>query len=262
MGIYDLMMLAVLAGSILFGLWKGLAWQIASVASIFVSYFVALNFRGPLSSWISASEPWNRFAAMLILFLGTSLIIWMGYGYMKQTIERMRLRGFDSQAGAILGALKGVLLCMLVTLFAVTLFGSRVRSAVVASRSGGYIASAINRFNSTVPIEIHAILDQHVQQFNQNLVEQQPDFLRKSEQKFEEKLETVRGYFELPSRSRSTPPAQDQFREFNQPSQNASFQPPAADPNYVPPERRTVGDELFDAASQAGRRIINDNLNR
>ena len=57
MGIYDLMMLAILAGSILFGLWKGLAWQVASLASIFVSYFVALNFRGPLSGWISASEP-------------------------------------------------------------------------------------------------------------------------------------------------------------------------------------------------------------
>lgn len=262
MGIYDLMMLAIVAGSILFGLWKGLAWQVASLASIFVSYFVALNFRGPLSGWISASEPWNRFAAMFILFLGTSLIIWMGYGYMKQTIQRMQLRGFDSQAGAILGAVKGVLLCMLITLFAVTLFGSRVRSAVVASRSGGYIASAINRFNSTVPHELHAVLDGHVQQFNQNLDEQQPGFLPESDRKFEQKLETVRGYFKIPARSNSAPAgSENDFNGFDQRTQNVGVQP-GSDPNYRPPETRTFGDELFDAATQAGRKVIDNNFNR
>ena len=58
MGIYDLLMLAVMVGCIMFGLWKGFAWQVASIAAIFVSYFVAMIFRGPLSGYISVSEPW------------------------------------------------------------------------------------------------------------------------------------------------------------------------------------------------------------
>src|SRR5690349_18392900 len=41
---YDIIMLAVLAGSTLFGFAKGMAWQMASLASLFLSYFVALNF--------------------------------------------------------------------------------------------------------------------------------------------------------------------------------------------------------------------------
>ena len=204
MSVYDLLMLAVLAGAILFGLWKGLAWQIASLASIFVSYFVALNFRGQLSTWISASEPWNRFAAMLILFLGTSLIIWMGYGYLKNSIQRLRLRGFDAQAGALLGAVKGVLLCMLITLFGVTLFGENTRSAVIASRSGGYIAAGINRLNALIPDEIHQILDPHIQQFNQQLASDDPQFLSNSQNKLDQKLQTFRGQFQLPARDENS----------------------------------------------------------
>ena len=41
---YDIVMLIVLALAIVWGAWKGLAWQIASLASIVLSYMVALNF--------------------------------------------------------------------------------------------------------------------------------------------------------------------------------------------------------------------------
>ena len=38
---YDIFMLAVLVITTIWGLWKGLAWQLASLGSIFLSYFVA-----------------------------------------------------------------------------------------------------------------------------------------------------------------------------------------------------------------------------
>src|SRR6478736_608756 len=68
---YDILMLVVLGLAIVWGAWKGLAWQVASIASIGLSYFVALHFRLPLSNLINASPPWNIFVSMLILFLGT-----------------------------------------------------------------------------------------------------------------------------------------------------------------------------------------------
>jgi len=199
MSMYDILMLAVMVGAILFGFWKGLAWQIASISSIVVSYLVAMTFRSQLATYISAAEPWNQFAAMLILFLGTSLIIWAFYGYLKSTIHRFRLNSFDTQVGGILGAGKGLILCMLITLFAVTLFGSEIRQAVVASRSGGYLAAAVNRMNSIVPQEIHLVLDPHVQKFNQNLNETDPNFLPASEQKLNEKLQVFHGTFQEPA---------------------------------------------------------------
>ena len=270
MSIYDLMMLAVMIGCIFFGLWKGLAWQVASVAAIIVSYFVALNFRYSLAPYISVSEPWNRFAAMLILFLGTSLVVWMGYGYLKQTIERWRLRGFDAQAGAILGAFKGVAVCMLVTMFAVTVFGSSVRNAVVTSRSGGYIAGAINRFHSMVPDEIHAVLDSHVQTFNNNLETQKPGFVQDSQQKLDNGFQTIRGTFRLPQ---SSPNNQVNAPVGNAPINNGGAFPSggsfptggagqAAGSDYTPPQVRTFGDRVFDAAKEAGRNYIDENLSR
>ena len=67
MEIYDIIMLVVLLGATLFGAWKGLAWQVASLGAIVASYFVALNYRDEVAELISAKQPWNVFAAMLIL---------------------------------------------------------------------------------------------------------------------------------------------------------------------------------------------------
>ena len=41
---YDIVMIVVLAGATLFGFWKGMAWQIASLASLVLSTFVAWHF--------------------------------------------------------------------------------------------------------------------------------------------------------------------------------------------------------------------------
>ena len=121
MEIYDIIMLVILAGAAIFGAIKGFAWQLASIASIVVSYFVAYRFREPFSESIQAEPPWNRFLAMLILFIGTALVIWVGFRMISKSIDRMKLREFDRQIGALFGLAKGGLYCILITLFAVTL---------------------------------------------------------------------------------------------------------------------------------------------
>ena len=166
MAIYDILMLIIFIGAILFGFRKGLFWQIASVAAIFVSYFVAITFPDLLASRISAQAPWNRFAAMLILFLGTSLVIWTIYGSVSKSITKMELKGFDRQAGALLGAFKGAVLCMLATMFAVSLLGPSARDAIHRSYTGGWVVAGIQQFHSLAPAD----LAQYVDDFNQNIV--------------------------------------------------------------------------------------------
>ena len=51
---YDILMLSVVLGATVWGAWKGLAWQIASLASMVVSYYVALRFRDPVAGLIDA----------------------------------------------------------------------------------------------------------------------------------------------------------------------------------------------------------------
>jgi membrane protein required for colicin V production len=166
---YDILMLIVLALAIIWGAWKGLAWQIASIASIGLSYLVALRFRLPLASVITASPPWNIFLAMLILFLGTGLIVWIGFNLVSEFIERVKLKEFDRQLGALFGAAKGVLLCVLVTLFSVALLGDAQRQAICNSKSGYYIAVFLDRADLMIPRELHDVLAPYLENLDRTI---------------------------------------------------------------------------------------------
>ena len=169
MSFYDVVMLVVLGGAIWFGFWKGLAWQIASVAAVCVSYIVAVNFREPVSRFIQADEPWNRIGAMLVLFLGTSIVIWIMYGRIKGSIKRLELKGFDRQAGALLGAVKGALLAMVITIFSVSLLGASARNAIHTSKLGPYVIRGIDAVSGIVPAEIAQYVHPHVENFQQQI---------------------------------------------------------------------------------------------
>ena len=160
-------MLVVLIAAGLFGAVKGFAWQVASIASIVVSYIVAYRFREPLSQSIEAEPPWNLFLAMLILFVGTSLVIWVAFNMVKQSIDRLKLKEFDRQIGALFGLLKGALYCTLITLFAVTLMGDSIREKIVASRSGRFIARNLDRSEAVIPPELHEFLRPYLEKFDQ-----------------------------------------------------------------------------------------------
>src|SRR5688572_5810165 len=147
---YDLFMVIVIAAAVVWGAWKGLAWQLASLASIVASYFVALTFRQPLSQLINASPPWNIFLSMLILFLGTGLVVWIGFNLISEAIERVKLKEYDRQLGAMFGLAKGVLLCVLITLFAVGLLSEPQRQQICNSKSGYYIAVLLDKADAVI----------------------------------------------------------------------------------------------------------------
>jgi membrane protein required for colicin V production len=166
---YDIVMLVVLAVATTFGLWKGLAWQIASLGSIFASYFVAYQLRGPVSTLISADPPWNVFAAMLILYVATSAIIWIAFHVVSGFIDRVKLKEFDRQLGAIFGLAKGILLCVVITLFGVTVLGEGHRESIIHSRSGYYIAVLLDKAHGVMPAEIHEVLEPYIHSLDERL---------------------------------------------------------------------------------------------
>jgi len=166
---YDLLMIIVLALAVVWGAWKGLAWQIASIASIGASYLVALRFRQPLANLIDASPPWNMFLAMLILFLATGLLVWVAFNLVSEFIERVKLKEFDRQLGAVFGGAKGVLLCVLITLFSVALLGDPQRQAICNSKSGYYIAVLLDRADVVIPRELHGVLAPYLDKLDKSV---------------------------------------------------------------------------------------------
>lgn len=171
MATYDLVMLIVLAIAVLFGAWKGLAWQVASLASIFASFFLACRFRGPVAEMIDASAPWNTFLAMLLIYLGCSLAIWLAFRYVSSIIEKVKLKEFDNHAGAVLGLCRGVVWCVIITLFAVTLLGHEQQQKIIQSRSGHYIALLLDRAHPVMPEELHEVLAPYIHALDSTLDE-------------------------------------------------------------------------------------------
>ncbi len=165
---YDLFMLVILACCVILGAVKGMAWQLASLSSLVVSYLVAQKFSGALAPMISTEEPWNTAIAMLILFAGTSLVIWLAFRGVRGAIEKWKLKEFDRQLGALFGGVKGVAICIVITFFAVTLSES-ARKSVLESRSGYYISVLLEKGHDLLPERIHAQIHDHYTEFQAKL---------------------------------------------------------------------------------------------
>lgn len=169
---YDALMLAVLALATLLGALKGMAWQVASLLSVGLSYLVALRFAGVAAPYFGDQEPINRFLAMLALYVGTSMGVWLAFRLVASAIDRVRLKDFDRQLGALFGATKGVLICVAITFFAVTL-STTGRQYVLDSRSGHYIAQLIERSEPLMPDELRDVVGPYLNRLDAEL--SQPD---------------------------------------------------------------------------------------
>jgi membrane protein required for colicin V production len=166
---YDLIMLLVLVGATLFGFWKGMAWQIASLASLVLSYFAALRFSTQLAPYFGDQAPLNRIGAMLAIYIATSFVIWMIFRLVSQIIDKVRLESFDRQLGAMFGFAKGVLLCVAITFFAVALLPPAQGQAIVKTQSGRYIVVLLNKTQAVVPPELQPAINPYLNTIEQQL---------------------------------------------------------------------------------------------
>jgi membrane protein required for colicin V production len=165
---YDFLMLAVLVAALVFGAWKGVVWQIAALASVFLSAAVAIHCSPVLAPVFSAHEPWNRFLAMLVLYVLLAGAIWFLSRMVRGLIDRLKLKEFDRQLGAIFGLAKGVLYCIIITFFAVTL-SETARETVMQSCSGDLIARGIRNANPILPDDIRTWLGKYIDELDQKL---------------------------------------------------------------------------------------------
>jgi membrane protein required for colicin V production len=222
---YDILMLAVLGGATIFGFWKGLAWQVASLASLVVSYFVALRFADRLAPLVSQQAPLNKFLAMLIIYGLTSLAIWLVFRVVAGFIDQVKLKEFDRQMGAMVGFAKGVLLCIAITFFAVSLTAEPQRERIIASRSGHYIVQVLDKADTVAPPEIKQVIGPYIDKINQRL---DPNYRPDPQQDFRD----LRQYFEQQTGAPAAPNWQTPTTGSNWPATMGQpvQQPPAGQP--------------------------------
>ena len=161
-----MVMLGLLATAGILGYFKGIVWQIAWIAGICLSSYVSLRFSGELAPFIGQQPPWNRLLAMLGLYVGTSLVVWITFRFVSTLIDAVHLSAFDHQLGLLFGLAKGGLICVVVTFFTVTMMPA-YRGEVTGSRSGQIVAKLIGEADQFLPADIHETVDPFLQQFRQ-----------------------------------------------------------------------------------------------
>lgn len=165
---YDIIMVAVLGIATFFGFIKGFAWQLASLASLALSYIAALRFGDALAPQLNVDPRYSKYVAMLIIYCGVSLVVWLAFRAISGTIDRIKLREFDRQMGGLFGLFKGALICFVITFFAVTLSESS-RGAVLKSKSGVYLAQALHKADAVMPPELAKLLGPYMDKLEKGL---------------------------------------------------------------------------------------------
>ena len=162
-------MLVVLVGSLIYGAMKGMAWQVASLASLFLSAAVAIRFGEPVAHYfLGEHSPMKCSAVMLVLYFATSLVIWLLFRLVAGVIDRVQLKEFDRQMGGLFGAAKGVFWCFVITFFAVTL-SEAARQHVLKSKSGYFAAGLIKQAGPLLPEEVMGVIGKHLDDFEGRL---------------------------------------------------------------------------------------------
>jgi membrane protein required for colicin V production len=166
---YDILVILVLAATTCLGAVRGFAWQVASLTALFASYLVAYKLRFVLAPWLPIAAPINALVAMVILYLACSMAIWSGFHQIRKLIDRVKLKDFDKQMGALFGLLKGAAICFAVTLFAIALLGERVGDAILSSYSGRWMARNAGHLEAVLPEEIEEVVSPILERIDDRL---------------------------------------------------------------------------------------------
>ena len=117
----DIALLTLLAASVLLGLWRGLVFELLSIAGWVVAYFCC-HFLAP---WIEGLLPAYRMGPSLLhvagLVLGFILIIvvWgLAAKLLRALIQASPLSVFDRLLGAGFGVVRGLFVCLLLVVIA------------------------------------------------------------------------------------------------------------------------------------------------
>lgn len=148
---FDFFVLITLGFMAFWGGTRGMFSQIMSILAIVVAWVAASRFYPLAAPLVPLSEPWKDTVAMILLFFVLLMILrlaskMIGGVFVKKTV----LKEFDRQLGALFGLLKGGVISLLVTFFAV-LGNAQTQKLVIDSASGRFMVRVISTIQKYVP---------------------------------------------------------------------------------------------------------------
>ena len=119
MAVVDIFLLLVLLISVVIGLWRGLVYEVLSVAGWVAAFFLAQWYAGAAAARLplgETAEPLRHAAGFVVVFIVTvfaaGLLAWL----VKKAVESVGLRPIDRVLGAAFGLLRGLVLLLALAL--------------------------------------------------------------------------------------------------------------------------------------------------
>jgi membrane protein required for colicin V production len=157
MTLYDAAMVALVLGGMAWGAWRGIIWQVASIASLVLGYTVAHTTSDDLAPHFPGDPVVARGLAMLVVYAAVSGGIFAAARMLRATLRRLKFEAYDRHLGMVLGGLEGALARLVATLFVVSL-APRSRGPIFASPSGKVVGRVMNTLGPVLPAEAREVL--------------------------------------------------------------------------------------------------------
>ena len=109
MTIYDAAMVVLVLAGMVWGAWRGITWQLASIASLILGYSVAQPLSGQLAPQFPGEPIVARSLAMLAVYVAVSGGVFLVAWVVRATLRQLRFEAFDRHLGMVLGGLEGAL---------------------------------------------------------------------------------------------------------------------------------------------------------
>jgi len=163
---YDFVMLGILAYAAWQGAARGLVMQFAWILAIGLCFKFADVLSPQIEPMISVeSEQLRHWIAMFVLYLGFSLGSFLVARTLSNAIEKAKFQEFDRQLGGLFGLLKGVILSLVVTFFAVTL-SDGLRETVLRSKTGHIACLILDNVRPLIPKDAHPLIQESLQRYH------------------------------------------------------------------------------------------------
>lgn len=117
MSLFDIILLIILLGFALFGLWFGLVHTIGSLIGTAFGVYLASRYYEPLSGWVINFTGWNQNYIKVIVFVLTFILIARFVGFIFWIMEKVLLiftrlpfiHGIDKLLGMVFGIVEGAI---------------------------------------------------------------------------------------------------------------------------------------------------------
>ena len=158
---YDWLMLAIIVFMSVRGAIKGFVWQLATIGAIVLCFTFAGTLSESVAPVIPLGHPLNRWAAMFLLYVGFSFLTFALARSLRNGLEKAKFTEYDRHLGGVFGLIKGLILCLVITFFTVTL-SEPLRSQVMDAQSGRYAALLMDRLHPVMSDEFHDIVEPYI----------------------------------------------------------------------------------------------------